>query len=295
MEYSYDPEHLGEDVKTLFTGAASAVIIAPFITKTGLLPLIEVLAPSGRIDAVTRWDPLEVRAGASDPMIIDDIHARGGTVRLLPRLHAKVYLVGNQALVGSANPTGPGLGFTTPANIETFVVTTADDMAMTRLSATISTVASEASREYAIQLVNYAATLPEVIFVSQPERTAGVADWIPHTMVPNKVMYCYLATVEDRDDYRADLDAIGAPPGLSAAVFRTHVGLVLQQGLIGRIYRECEGLQQWVGIEHMRRLLANARVKINEDPVKTWNRVVNWFKFYLYAVDSLNGGYIMPH
>jgi hypothetical protein len=290
MEFSYDPEHLGEDIKALFAGAANAVVVAPFITKTGLIPLIRALAPGGCLDVVTRWEPIEVRRGLSDPMIIDDVQATGGTVRLLPRLHAKVYLVGNQALVGSANTTGPGLGFTTPPNIETVVAAAADDQALTRLFAKIDAVASRAERDYAIELVEYAATLPETADIPPPDQTAGEAHWIPQTMVPHRVMECYFGTA-DRDDYRADLGAIGAPKGLSTSAFKTHVGLVLRQGLIGRIYRECEGLQQWPGIERMRNLLADAGVESDETPATVWGRILNWFKFYLETTDSLNGGY----
>lgn len=47
MEFSHDPQRLGEDVKALFYGATSAMVVAPFITKPGLLPLIAALAPGG--------------------------------------------------------------------------------------------------------------------------------------------------------------------------------------------------------------------------------------------------------
>lgn len=290
MEFCYDPEHLGVDVKALFDGADAAMVVAPFVTKAGLLPLIEALAPGGQIDVVTRWDPREIHAGASDPMIIDDVEATGGIVRLMPRLHAKVYRAGNQALVGSANPTGPGLGFTTPSNIELVVATACDAPALTELFKRIDAVASRADREYAVQLVRYAATLPETAIVPVLDQASGTAYWIPQTTVPRQVVECYLGTA-DRNDYRADLEGIGAPPGLSDEAFRAHVGLVLQQGLIGKIYRECEGLQQWPGIEHMRQLLAEARIETDEDPLKIWTRILNWFKFFLHATEAYNDGY----
>jgi hypothetical protein len=292
MDFSFDPERLGEDVKTLFAGAEKAVVVAPFITKGGLLPLVAALAPGGRIDVVTRWEPREIRAGVSDPMIIDVVEACGGTVRLLPRLHAKVYCVGEQALVGSANPTGPGLGFTTPANVEALVVAAKDEPALSRLFATIDGLASLADRDYAIQLVEYASTLPESLTTSLLDHTAGAPHWVPRAMVPSQVQKCYLGIVPERDDYRADLDAINAPPGLSSGSFHTHTGLVLRQGIIGKIYQECEGLQQFPGVELMLRILVDAGVATNdENPTIIWRRILNWFQFYLQASDSLNGGY----
>jgi hypothetical protein len=292
MDFSYDPRHLGEDVKALFAGAASAVVVAPFITKVGLLPLIAALAPSGRIDVVTRWEPLEIRAGVSDPMIIDAVQASGGTVRLLPRLHAKVYCVGDRALVGSANPTGPGLGFTTPANIEALVAATTNEPALSRLFATIDGLASKADRDYAIELVEYAAKLPEGVLATPADHAVGAPFWVPRSMVPSRVEGCYLGTVPDRADYRADLDAIDAPAGLSSLWFRTHVGLMLRQGLIGKIYQECEGLQQFSGIQLMLRIITGAGIATDdEDPMIIWRRILNWFEYYLQTSDSLNGGY----
>lgn len=290
MEFTNNPRQLGEDVKTLFKSASSVIVIAPFITKAGLLPLIGVLEPGCRLDVVTRWEPLEIRAGVSDPMIIDDVEATGGEVRLLPRLHAKVYLAGETALVGSANPTGPGLGFTTPANIETLVVAAANDDALVRLFAIIEATSSRADLALAKRLVDYAATLPEVRQLASADDLGGAADWIPRTTVPSRVVECYQGSI-DRDDYHADLVAINAPPGLPVEAFRTYVGLALQQGLIGKIYRECENLQQWHGVERMRKLLVAANVVADEDPLLTWRRLLNWFQYYLGTTDGFAGGF----
>lgn len=291
MEFAYDPQHLGEDVRLLFSGATSAVVVAPFITKSGLLPLIAALAPGGRLDVVTRWEPIEVSAGVSDPMIIDDVEATGGRVRLVTHLHSKVYLVGERALVGSANATGPGLGFTTRSNIETLVLADSGHTAITRLFATIDGIASSADRDYAVQLVDYASTLPKAATMAVFNRTAESAIWIPHTTVAKRVLECYAGIVPDRTDYRADLAAIAAPTDLSQELFRTHVALMLRQGLIGRIYQECEGLQQFAGIQHMLQLLAGVGIETVEDPTTIWRRILNWFEYYLQASDSLNGGY----
>jgi hypothetical protein len=289
MEFSHDPQRTGEDVKTLFADEAHAFVIAPFITKPGLLPLIEAMAPAGRLDVVTRWDPREIRAGVSDPMIIDDVEATGGAVRLLPRLHAKVYLARDMALVGSANPTGPGLGFSTSTNIEALVDVPAAAESVRRLLAIVDAVASPADRVLALQMVEYAATLPE------PPASAGSsggprAEWVPMTMVPSRVLDCYFGNA-DRDDYRADLKAIDAPPGLSAPAFKVHVALVLQQGLVGRIFKECEGLQQWQGIQHMRAILTGAGIDPGDAPPLLWQRLLNWFEYYLGAASSFNGSY----
>jgi hypothetical protein len=288
MEFFGDPQRTGDDVKALFAQAESALVIAPFITKTGLLPLIEVMAPGARLDVVTRWDPREIRAGVSDPMIIDAVEATGGIIRLLPRLHAKVYLAGDVALVGSSNATGPGLGFSTSVNVEILVDVPATTGSVRRLRDAVEAVASRANRELALQLVEYASTLP---MPAEAAGGSGADDWLPRTMVPSRVLDCYLGNA-DREDYQADLKAIYPPPGLSAQAFKTHVGLVLQQGLIGRIYQECKELQQWQGIQHMRKLLDGAGIETDEDPPLVWQRLCNWFEYYLGAVSGFNGSFI---
>jgi len=291
MKFSFDPEHLGEDVKELFTGAESVVVVAPFITKPGLLPLIDIMNPIGKMQVVTRWNPLEIRAGISDPMIIEAVEATGGSVRLLPQLHAKVYAAGDHALVGSANATGPGLGFTATPNVEVLVAVNRRDPALVRLFKTVDALAARADREYALQLIEYAAALPAPPQLEAPVEYAGLAArWIPQTMVAKRVLECYEGVAE-RDDYRADLNAISAPPGLSPDEFRRYVGLALQQGLVGKICGQCAALQQWAGIERMLELLDEAQVTVTEEPLRIWNRLMNWFKFYLDATVSLNGGY----
>lgn len=290
MEFIYDPRRTGEDVKALFTNAQCGLLIAPFITKAGLFPLLEVLSPGGRLDVVTRWEPAEIKAGTSDPMVIDDIHATGGTVRLLPQLHAKLYRAGEVALVGSANPTAAGLGFAMSANVEILIDVGAENKAVMRLLAVVDAAASLADRNLAIQLVDYASTMPSIPAGVLADAGARTVDWIPRTMVPSRVMGCYFG-IDDREDYRIDLYAIDAPAGLSAHAFKTHVGLVLRQGLIGRIFQECEGMQQWQGIERMRQLLNGAGVELEDTSPVIWGRLLNWFSYYLGAESSLNGGF----
>ncbi|QTR01718.1 hypothetical protein J7S33_20685, partial [Saccharothrix algeriensis] len=65
----------------------------------------------------------------SDPRAFDLISERGGTVALQPVVHAKAYVVGIRALVGSANVTVNGLGWIRPGAVEILVETSAQDPA----------------------------------------------------------------------------------------------------------------------------------------------------------------------
>ncbi|MBJ8348849.1 hypothetical protein [Antrihabitans sp. YC2-6] len=145
----------------------------------------------------------------------------------------------------------------------------------------IEAFALTTDRSFALELVDYVSKLPPSI-VPDPQTAYGVsAHWIPSTTVPARVVDCYLGTLSnlDRGDYRSGVEALPAPPGMSADDFRDYVGFVLRQRLLGRIYRECEGQQQWPAIEHMRQLLAAARVYTVEDPPMIWSGIKNWFTY----------------
>ncbi len=289
-EFAFDPRDLGSDVQRLFDGKPHALVVAPFMTKSGLLPLIEAIGDSARLDVVTRWEPLEVKAGVSDPLIIDDVEATGGTVRLLPRLHAKVYCAGECALVGSANPTGPGMGFTSQPNVELLVGVHSHHPALSKLFDLIDDFSTPVDRNFAQQVCDFAAALPDAV-TPLPESPGPSLTWLPQTRVPSHVISCYLGT-DRRDDYQADIDSLALPSGLNAETFHQHVAIALQQGLTGRILRECDGLQQWDGVERMRALISAAGIVRNESPPQTWETLRNWFKYFLNVSEGLNGGFI---
>lgn len=292
-DFLYLPAQSGLDVCRLFKGAESVTIIAPFITKSGLHPIMECLDESARVDVVTRWTLAEVASGVSDPSIIEDVERTGGRIRLLPRLHAKVYLAGDRALLGSANPTGPGLGFSSLPNIEALVAISSRHPMIVGLVDTIDRLSSVVDADYARVIVETASQ-----FSGPADWSAECGDpspkWIPVTRVPGFVYRGY-AGLEDREDYRVDLASLNAPPGLSEADFHLFVALALRQGLVGRVFDECEGLQQWQGIEKMLSLMELAGVVREEQPQQTWETLRNWFKYFLKASGSLNGGYSRTH
>lgn len=93
-------------------------LISPFVGRATLT----VLLKSGA------WPKLNVGfrlpRSLDDAMLLDTNELRrvlnvGGKLVAVPRLHAKVYMLGDQALVTSGNMTQPGLSLITPgANIE---------------------------------------------------------------------------------------------------------------------------------------------------------------------------------
>ena len=69
------------------------------------------------------------------------------TLTLVDNLHAKLYVGGQECLVGSANVTGAGLGEATgQTNIEVLIATTVDDPGVALTLAEISKVERPANR-----------------------------------------------------------------------------------------------------------------------------------------------------
>lgn len=118
---------LTADLEAKVRGLASSAkrelrIVAPFIKAARLQVILDSVASGVAVIVTTRWRAAEVAAGVSDLEVFDVCRKAGATLRLMDRLHAKLYLAdGSAALVGSANVTGMGLGCSTSPNFEILV------------------------------------------------------------------------------------------------------------------------------------------------------------------------------
>ena len=106
------------------------LVVAPYITRPAfrhLLGLIEDRA----LAVVTEWSIRSVATGATDPRIYHDVTERRQyhptQLSLLPRLHGKLYMTSQRALVGSTNLTANGTGWFGPGNLELLVEVPADN------------------------------------------------------------------------------------------------------------------------------------------------------------------------
>ena len=102
-----DGDTRGARIQALFESAdGETAVIAPFIKVDALRSLLEVIPAGLHLRCVSRRRPKEIDAGVSDPEILDLLEARGNfSLSLVDPLHAKLYIAGDQCLVGSANVT----------------------------------------------------------------------------------------------------------------------------------------------------------------------------------------------
>lgn len=222
------------DGDTLLSHVAGAsdqlVLCAPFIKAAVLRRLLAATPTKVSVTVVTRWRPEEVAAGVSDLEVYDLVRDRSGAeLKLIDRLHAKLYLADALALAGSANLTATALGWCDAPNLEILIPVARDDPSLKDCLLEIegARVATEAERER-IAAAAAAMKLPRTCEGAEvDEDRAGM--WLPRLAAPARLYQAYAGpgadrlTAASRDAAAQDLDALSIPAGLSELEFRTAV------------------------------------------------------------------------
>lgn len=222
----------GDRLVEHFAAATQNVLIcAPFVKARVLDRLLQAIPSSVPVRVVTRWLPAEIAVGVSDLEVFDVVAARhGARLDLLDRLHAKIYIADDVALVGSANLTGAALGWSDKPNLE--LLTTLE-------------VTGEAIRQFIDQLVEArpASTeerdrvcalaselgVPKLNLVSDAATTAPAVLWLPRLAAPARLFQAYMPQTRGRltesvlEAALEDLDTLGIPPGMPEPTFRIAV------------------------------------------------------------------------
>ncbi|MCH8008469.1 MAG: phospholipase D family protein [Chloroflexi bacterium] len=102
-----------DDLFQLLSGARASVDLAvAYMSLATVSELLEVLPDRVRLRVLTRIDDRDFTSGVADPetfRLLATHHP--GNLRVMPNLHAKLYIVDEQtAILGSGNLTPPGLG-----------------------------------------------------------------------------------------------------------------------------------------------------------------------------------------
>ena len=99
-------------VRALFGQARERVIVvSAYIGGDALEQLLDAVPASvSRRMVATRWDAQDIATGATDWRVWDIAQQHGMRLLACPRLHAKIYVADDRALVGSANATTSGMG-----------------------------------------------------------------------------------------------------------------------------------------------------------------------------------------
>lgn len=117
-------EDLSEFVEAAVSSAKKSVlIVSPYIKSKIASKIINLVKSKGlNLQLLTLPPGEEYITGATDLNAILDLQNNGFEIRMLPFLHAKVYLVdGEVLLLGSANFTNKGMGLSVEPNKEILI------------------------------------------------------------------------------------------------------------------------------------------------------------------------------
>lgn len=120
-EMRWMSENLGSLVSAdLERASREVIVVSPYVTVPGIQYMQQVIEPGIGFTLITRFDLMAYALGTADIEAMLIITSRkGGLVRLLPRLHAKLYVRDwSSWWVGSANATGAGLQIEERGNLE---------------------------------------------------------------------------------------------------------------------------------------------------------------------------------
>jgi hypothetical protein len=272
-------------VEHLSSARREVLICAPFIKSGVIAKLLSAIADGVEVRVITRWLPREVAAGVSDLEVFDVVAGhRSASLALLDRLHAKLYLADEVALIGSANLTGAALGWCEAANLELLTDTTLDNedvkQCLSHLGEARPATIGEQQKVRAESL-----QFPKLELVRDARDEASTGMWLPQCAAPGRLYQAYVPTSRDRlsvsvlESALADLEALGIAPGLSeqeftAAVAKAFSAMPAVKRLLGAAEDDLDDVR---GIQ----LIGEMPVGRGLTPEQQWLIVREWMTTFL--------------
>lgn len=235
----------GDSLLDIVSSASDDLLIAaPYIKVKALKKLMSNISPKlVSFTCVTRWLPSDIAAGVCDLEILDLIEEfPSGKLLIHPHLHAKYYRADQRCLIGSANLTNRGLGWTTPSNIELLVELPADFTGLDKWEKFLIGSSVAATQELREQINHEAKRLimEDAPFKVQ-EMDESISDetplsqWVPKCPVPDRLWGVYIGQGQDEmvtSAWKAaqmDLKALQVPKGLSKEIFDAYVSSIFKR------------------------------------------------------------------
>ena len=210
------------------------VIVSAYAKSSALDKVLERVAASVRLTCYVRWDIADLAAGASDLDLFDRINSRRlAELYMCPGLHAKYYRGDDRILLGSANMTANGLGWSSSPNLE-ILVSSAFETWMAEFEGELRKRARRVDQALVRrlqQLLDLMPPPPKPICLPEKQEE-GI--WLPALRDPDLLFIAYSGNWEDLPKRsalaaEADLSFLRVPPGLSREAFDAWVGLAVAQ------------------------------------------------------------------
>lgn len=217
----------------LSSAERTVLFVAPFVKVQTLESLLTGVAASVSIELYTRWRVEDVASGVTDTSVLPLVNKRGGSVRLVDDLHAKLIAADSRALAGSANITAAGLGTSARPNLELMVDVTEPGLLlpfMLELRRRSRPATEQEASEVERKAAELRAKLPDIkppdAAVEVP--ASQVAAWFPSFRSPDRLFGLYADPewphqARTNDPALKDLAHLVIPEGLSQAKFNERV------------------------------------------------------------------------
>lgn len=274
----------GDALSSLCSGAQDLVIAAPYIKADALARVLADASPTASLTCVTRWNPHDIAVGASDTECRTIVTERGGSFRLHPSLHAKYYRIDDAILIGSANLTSCAMGWSPQSNVE-ILCRPGDDFDALAFQQELLEHAREISddefaRWKAITKINAQSNL-----TITPDGQPLLDAWRPATRDPRHLEFAYrgregeIASFDEQQAARRDIQALLIPPGLTDEQVRTWVAACL---LSAPFANEVIRLQNMAAAEAARSIANSYGLGITEAR-RDMETAQNWLAFLIPA------------
>lgn len=203
------------------------MVIAPFIKESALAALLKDFHGEDLI-VITRANPQDFAKGVSDLSAWKLIWERGGEVRRIDSLHAKIIRTDYHFFIGSANITNKALSWTTNANLEALIEipgSSTTDQFCNEIWEDSILVTEKDYDDLSVKVTNYLND-PEVIQLQQAlqrkqinklsnrQKTKKPSQWLPQCLNPAETLWAtYLCVDNDETAYEI-IDALSLPRNL---------------------------------------------------------------------------------
>ena len=214
----------GDLLTRLCSNATSLVIAAPYIKADALSKALGAANTEASLVCVTRWSLQDLAVGASDAECRSVAVDFGGSFRLHPSLHAKYYRIDDVVLIGSANLTSSGMGWSPQPNLE-ILCRAGDDFDSLAFEQELLSEARELS-DY--EFLRWEA-IAQVAARKEREAAGGQPEldtWRPRTRDPIHLELSYagrgneIASFDEQRAAERDVQTLLLPPNLTSEEVR---------------------------------------------------------------------------
>jgi len=303
--------YLGIKLENLCRNANREILlVAPFIKQATLQRLLTIIPAGITLRCITRWKPEEIASGVSDVEIwyfLKD--SPNFSLALRSDLHAKYYRVDEQCLIGSANLTHKGLGWSMPSNLELFVPLPAETEQLKIFERELLRNCVEVDQN----LFNQVSETVQLLRQQFPESIALINDskqdqppynlkqedsqiWMLTLRYPECLYLAYSKqwdklTTATQEAANQDLNAFSIPSYLSEETFNSYIGtLLLQKQVVQQVDEFVKTPQRFGAVKNFLLSLDDTITNTSEAS-HTWQTLMRWLLYFLpnrYAVSVPN-------